>query len=197
MTATVTGNKVGFEPIRTFEELGALTWVISLEVECVSLPERGAVEVGETYTAVYYKPSKNLICLDFDNGFIGWYDLKHFDYKGKPEVKKSELSINGVFTLPSGMDTLVFCDKLNAFLKENGITFTSANAETERWKYETSHPDYPDRLRAALTEKSMTQSEFARKCGCSASRISALLRPNNEERVPKYIWENAKKYLNM
>lgn len=71
--------------------------------------------------------------------------------------------------------------------------------ETKQWIAETSRPDYLDRLRAALKGKGkqMSQAEFARLAGCSASNVNFLLNGYHSGYVPKYIWQTAKSYLKL
>jgi len=83
--------------------------------------------------------------------------------------------------------------------KENLLVFLGYPEidELEQWIKETSCPEYIDRLKAALKRTPMSQSEFARRCGCSPSRISALFNRRYRERCPKFIWKNAKLSLSM
>ena len=69
--------------------------------------------------------------------------------------------------------------------------------ETEQWLHDVKQPDYLIRMKVALKEKGMSQSAFARICGCSPSRISALLNGRYAEHTPKYIWKAAKLYLKL
>lgn len=69
--------------------------------------------------------------------------------------------------------------------------------DTQQWINDVTDPEYVDRLKAALRQKGMSQSEFARICGCSPSRISALVNKKYFGYTPKYIWEKAKTRLNM
>ncbi|HEX2882782.1 MAG TPA: helix-turn-helix transcriptional regulator [Polyangiaceae bacterium] len=71
--------------------------------------------------------------------------------------------------------------------------------ETKQWIAETSQPEYLDRLRAALkgSAKQMSQAEFARRAGCSASNVNFLLNGYHNGFVPKYIWQTAKLYLRL
>jgi predicted XRE-type DNA-binding protein len=72
----------------------------------------------------------------------------------------------------------------------------SHTPETLRWFADTDDTDaYVERLRAALAHRKMSQAQFARIAGCSASNVSQIL--NHKQRyihigrVPKYIWRAA------
>lgn len=69
--------------------------------------------------------------------------------------------------------------------------------ETKQWIADTNSPDYLDKLRAALkgAGKKMSQAEFARRAGCSASNVNFLLNGYHSGFVPKYIWQAAKIHL--
>lgn len=73
-----------------------------------------------------------------------------------------------------------------------GGVYGAKKKMSEAWKRDIADPHYVDRLREGLRNKGMSQAEFARRCGCSPSRISALLNSKYAEHVPKYIWEQAR-----
>jgi lambda repressor-like predicted transcriptional regulator/predicted RNA-binding Zn-ribbon protein involved in translation (DUF1610 family) len=65
--------------------------------------------------------------------------------------------------------------------------------DTYEWIVETHFiGEYRKKLRALLKEKGISQAEFARRCGCSASNISAILGERYGQRCPKYIWVAAR-----
>jgi hypothetical protein len=71
--------------------------------------------------------------------------------------------------------------------------------DTERWLAETADPEYLPRLRAALKALSISQAEFARRCGRSASWIGQVLRGHyphyDAGGCPKGVWERAQPIL--
>ena len=68
--------------------------------------------------------------------------------------------------------------------------------ETKQWLEDTRSPDYHIELKKALGERGISQAEFAKQCGCSASNISVVLRRKNAwDLTPKYVWQKARVYL--
>lgn len=63
------------------DDIGGGYYQITLSIKALSSDM--AVKEGQTYDAIRFNPRTNKFCIDFDNGFIGWYPEEMFTYEGK------------------------------------------------------------------------------------------------------------------
>jgi hypothetical protein len=105
---------------------------------------------------------------------------------------------------PSGMEQ--FVKLLTAANPNANITRTNNNfpkfmrEDTAEFLYDTCDaPVYAHKIKQKLAELKMSQSDFARLCGCSPTLISKMVRTNSTgvigSGIPKYIWECSKNTL--
>ena len=114
----------GIEPISTYEDITGTIWKIQKDVTCVIKPDKGWVQVGETYTATAYNPKSNKVCVDLGDDWIGWYDIDLFDYEGRSTPPAlPTVQLNGTVTLPFKMTEESFAEAFEKFLVQQKVQY--------------------------------------------------------------------------